>query len=176
MRPRSTRLSHLDARGRLRMVDTSAKPPTLRHAHARGEVRLSRAALAQVRAGTLLKGDVVAAARLAGIGGAKQTPHLVPLCHVLPLDHVGVDVRLDTRRSRILIDAEVVCRASTGAEMEALVAVLMAAATVYDMCKAVDRGIRIGGVELVEKSGGRSGPWRRRGSGGKVRRRRAPRR
>ena len=175
-RRRPTRLTHLDARGRMRMVDTSAKPVTLRRARARGEVQLSPVAFTQVRAGTLVKGDVLAAARLAGIAAAKQTAHLVPLCHALSLDHVGVEMRLDARRRRVCIESQVLCRAPTGAEMEAIVAVLMAAATVYDMCKAVDRSIRIGGVELLEKSGGRSGTWRREGSVRKARRRQAPRR
>jgi len=155
------KLSHLDARGRVRMVDTSRKPATLRRARAAGEVQMSAEALEQVSAGTLVKGDVLAAARLAGIAAAKQTSSLVPLCHVLPLDHVGIDLRLDRKRSRIQIESEVTCRAATGAEMEAIVAVLIAAATIYDMCKAVDREMRIGGVELLAKSGGRSGSYRR---------------
>jgi len=108
-----------------------------------------------------VKGDVLAAAHLAGIAAPKQTPSLVPLCHVLPLDHVGVELRVDRRHSRVVIESEVTCRAATGAEMEAIVAVLIAAATIYDMCKAVDREMRIGAVELLEKSGGRSGTWRR---------------
>lgn len=157
---RSRKLTHLDGRGRVRMVDTSGKRLTRRRARAAGEVRMSRAALEQIAAGTLLKGDVLAAARLAGIAAAKQTPALVPLCHVLPLDHVGVDLHLDRRRARIVIESEVTCRAATGAEMEAIVAVLVAAATVYDMCKAVDREMCIGAVKLLEKSGGRSGTWR----------------
>lgn len=143
------------------MVDTSGKRATRRRARARGEVQMTPQALEEIAAGTLLKGDVLAAARLAGIAAAKQTPTLVPLCHVLPLDHVGVDLSLDRRHSRIRIESEVTCRAATGAEMEAIMAVLVAAATVYDMCKAVDRGMRIGAVELMEKSGGRSGTWRR---------------
>jgi cyclic pyranopterin phosphate synthase len=143
------------------MVDTSGKPPTLRRARARGAVRMSPAALDAVRSGTNLKGDVLAVARLAGIAAAKQTPQLIPLCHLLPLDHVGVELAIDPEGSRVLIEAEVTCRAPTGAEMEALVAVLISAATVYDMCKAMDRSLRVEDVELLEKSGGRSGPWRR---------------
>ena len=173
---RQRRLTHLDARGRLRMVDTSAKAPTLRRARARAEVQMSRQALQQVQSGQLLKGDVVTAARLAGIGAAKHTASLIPLCHVLPLDHVGVELTVEPRQSSIRIESEVTCRAATGAEMEAIVAVLVAAATVYDMCKAVDRGISIGGVELLEKSGGRSGTWRRQEARRNVRRGRGPRR
>ncbi len=170
------KLTHVDTRGRVVMVDTSAKLPTLRRARARGEVHTSAHVLQELRSGTLRKGDVLAVARLAGIAAAKQTATLIPLCHALPLDHVGIDVEIDSANDRIRIEAEVVCRASTGAEMEAIVAVLIAAATVYDMCKAVDRGMTIGAVELMEKSGGRSGPWRRQ-PGPKPRRRGAkPRR
>jgi cyclic pyranopterin phosphate synthase len=153
------KMTHLDAEGRARMVDTSAKPHTSRKARARGSVRMSAEALRQVAAGTLEKGDVLTVARLAGIQAAKQTAHLIPLCHVLPLDHVQVDARVDAERGCVFLEAEVACRAATGAEMEAIVGVLIAAATVYDMCKAVDRGITIGDVELVEKSGGLSGRW-----------------
>jgi cyclic pyranopterin phosphate synthase len=161
---RTPRLSHLDARGRARMVDVGAKPITARRARARGEVRLSAAALRQVVEGTLVKGDVLAVARLAGIQAAKQTAHLIPLCHVLPLDDVDVTLIPDARRRRLVIEASAACRGSTGVEMEAIVAVCVAAATVYDMCKAVDRGLRIERIELLEKSGGRSGSWRRAGA------------
>jgi cyclic pyranopterin phosphate synthase len=146
------------------MVDVSEKPPTARRARARGRVRMSRAALRQVRAGTVAKGDVLAVARLAGLQAAKRTADLVPLCHVLPLDHVEVDVRPDARHGWVAIEATVACRSATGVEMEAIVAVCIAAATIYDMCKAVDRSMRIEGIELVEKSGGRSGIYRRRGA------------
>ena len=173
---RRLRITHLDGNGRLRMVDTSAKEATLRRARARGAVQLSPEALRQVQSGALLKGDVVAAARLAGIAAAKRTASLIPLCHVLPLDHVGVELSVEPRDSSIRIEAEVTCRAATGAEMEAIVAVLVAAATVYDMCKAVDRGIRISEVELLEKSGGRSGTWRRQEARRSARRGRVSRR
>jgi cyclic pyranopterin phosphate synthase len=158
------RLTHVDERGRARMVDVGAKPATARAAIAHGRVHMSRAALDAVRAGTLAKGDVLTVARLAGIQAAKRTADLVPLCHALPLDHVAVEARLDARRSCIVIEARVACRGATGVEMEAIVAVCVAAATVYDMCKAVDRGMRIEGIELVEKSGGRSGVYRQRGA------------
>jgi cyclic pyranopterin monophosphate synthase len=153
------KLTHVDADGRARMVDTSDKPLTSRKARARGSVRMSAEALHQLVAGSMGKGDVLGVARLAGIQAAKQAAHLIPLCHVLPLDHVQVEARVDAERGCVLLEAEVACRAATGAEMEAIVGVLIAAATVYDMCKAVDRGITIGDVELVEKSGGRSGRW-----------------
>jgi cyclic pyranopterin phosphate synthase len=161
MTVRKQRLTHLDARGAARMVDVGAKPITARRAHAAGRVHMSRAALASIRAGAIAKGDVLAVARLAGIQAAKRTAELVPLCHVLPLDAVAVELRLDSRRGCVAIDAHVACRAATGVEMEAIVAVAIAAATVYDMCKSVDRGMRIEAIELLEKTGGRSGTWRR---------------
>jgi len=165
MPDRRRALTHLDADGNARMVDVGEKPVTTRRARARGEVRMSAAALAAVRQGAVRKGDVLAVARLAGIQAAKQTAQLIPLCHVLPLDHVDVELRLDARRQRVEIEASVGCRASTGVEMEAIVAVAIAAATVYDMCKAMDRAMRIEAIELVEKTGGRSGTYRRRASG-----------
>jgi cyclic pyranopterin phosphate synthase len=161
---RARRLTHLDSRGRARMVDVGEKPTTARQARARGEVHMSAAALRQVRAGTSLKGDVLGVARLAGIQAAKQTAALIPLCHLLPLDHVDVELRPNVRRGCIEIEARVACRAATGVEMEAIVAVCVAAATVYDMCKAVDRGMRIEAITLLEKSGGRSGTYRRAGA------------
>ena len=159
------KLSHLDAEGRARMVDVGDKPVTERRARARGSVRMSAAALAAVRAGAVPKGDVLAVARLAGIQAAKQTSQLIPLCHILPLDHVDIELRLDAPRRRIEIESTVACRAATGVEMEAIVAVAIAAATIYDMCKAIDRAMRIEAIELLEKSGGRSGTYRRRAAG-----------
>lgn len=152
-------LTHVDARGRARMVDVGAKPVTARQARARGRVRMRRAALQALRAGANPKGDVLAVARLAGIQGAKHTAALIPLCHVLPLDHVDVELWADARG--VEIESRVACRGATGVEMEAIVAVCVAAATVYDMCKSADRGMRIEGIELLEKSGGRSGVYRR---------------
>lgn len=162
---RGSKLAHLDAEGRARMVDVGDKPVTRREARARGAVRMSQDSLRLLRQGKLPKGDVLAVARLAGIQAAKQTAYLVPLCHLLPLDHVDVDLRLNTRRRQVEIEARVACRAATGVEMEAVIAVCVAAATVYDMCKSVDRSMTIGGIELVEKSGGRSGVYRRPGPG-----------
>jgi cyclic pyranopterin phosphate synthase len=158
-----SRLSHVDEKGAARMVDVSAKPETARRAVARGEVRISAEAARLVRANAIEKGDVLATARLAGIAGAKRLPDLVPLCHPLRLDAVDVDVRLG-RAGVVSIRAEARARERTGVEMEALAAVVVAALTVYDMVKAVDRSASIGPVVLVEKEGGARGPWRRRRS------------
>jgi cyclic pyranopterin phosphate synthase len=156
------RLTHLDGRGKARMVDVSAKQPTARRARAQARVHMRREALDAVRAGTVPKGDVLAVARIAGIQAAKQTAVLVPLCHVLPLDSVQVEARVDVEGGAVVLESEVRCRAATGVEMEAVVAVTLAAIAVYDMCKALDRSMRIEAVELLEKSGGRSGHYRRR--------------
>jgi cyclic pyranopterin monophosphate synthase len=143
------------------MVDVSAKPTTSREAVARGHVKIAPAALRLARAGKLAKGGVVEVARLAGILAAKRTSEAIPLCHPLPLSHV--DVELTPRRDGFLIEARVRTEAKTGAEMEALHAVAVAALTVYDMVKAADKGMEIGGLVLVSKRGGRSGEWKRRG-------------
>jgi len=141
------------------MVDVSGKAVTAREAVARGRITISPAAMRRVRAGTLEKGAVVEVARVAGVLAAKRTAELVPLCHPLPLSHVDVD--LLPRRDGFVIEARVRTEARTGAEMEALHAVTVAALTVYDMVKAADRAMTIGDVRLVRKSGGRSGDWRR---------------
>ena len=159
---RSRRLSHTDARGRARMVDVSKKAETLREAVARGEVRMQPATLRLIAAGAMPKGDVLAVARLAGIMAAKRTADLIPLCHPLVLSHVDVELMPDAR-GRVAIEGRVRTRGQTGVEMEALVAVSTAALTLYDMCKAVDRGMTLDAIRLVRKSGGRSGPWSRRG-------------
>jgi len=156
-------LSHLDAKGRARMVDVSDKPVTHRISVARGAVRMQPETLARISAGTLPKGDVLATARLAGIQAAKRTADWIPLCHSLPLDAVEVDLAPDPAGSRVKIEARVSVHARTGVEMEALVAVAAAGLTLYDMCKAVDRGICIEEVQLVRKSGGQSGDWTRDG-------------
>jgi cyclic pyranopterin phosphate synthase len=140
------------------MVDVSAKPVTSRSAVARGFVSVSAAALRLVRAGRSKKGGVVEVARLAGIQAAKRTADAIPLCHPLPLQHVDVDVR--AVRGGFAIEARVRTEARTGAEMEALHAVAVAALTVYDMLKAADKGMRIGRIRLVRKTGGRSGDYR----------------
>jgi cyclic pyranopterin phosphate synthase len=154
-------LSHLDERGRARMVDVGAKDETERRAVAEAFVIMAPETLAVIQDEAVPKGDVVAAARLAGIMAAKRTHELIPLCHPLNLTHVGVDVDADARLPGLRIVAEARLRGRTGVEMEALVAASVAALTVYDMCKAVDRGMQIGPVRLLEKSGGRSGVWRR---------------
>jgi cyclic pyranopterin phosphate synthase len=142
------------------MVDVSSKPVTAREAIARGRVRVSAAAMKLVRAGGLRKGGVVEVARLAGIVAAKRTAEAIPLCHPLPLSQVDVDVR--PRPDGFEIESRVRTEARTGAEMEALHAVAVAALTVYDMVKAADRGMTISGIELVRKSGGASGTYTRR--------------
>jgi cyclic pyranopterin phosphate synthase len=145
------------------MVDVSAKGVTAREAVARGEVTMRGTTLAAIGAGGLPKGDVLAVARLAGIMAAKRTADLVPLCHPLPLSHVDVELTLDPGGSRVRIESRVRVEARTGVEMEALTAVAVAALTLYDMCKAVDRGMTIGSIRLVEKRGGRGGVYRRSG-------------
>jgi cyclic pyranopterin phosphate synthase len=143
------------------MVDVSGKPTTAREAVAQGRIRIAPAALRLLRAGKLPKGGVVEVARLAGILAAKRTADVIPLCHPLPLSHV--DVTVAPRRDGFAIEARVRTEAKTGAEMEALHAVAVAALTVYDMMKAADKGMEISGLSLVSKTGGKSGEWRRRG-------------
>ena len=153
-------LSHIDREGAARMVDVSEKPVTAREAVARGRITIAPSAMRLVRAGQLRKGGVVEVARLAGILAAKRTADAIPLCHPLPLVHVDVDLR--PRRDGFVIEARARTEARTGAEMEALHAVAVAALTVYDMGKAADREMTIGEIRLVRKSGGRSGEYRRR--------------
>ncbi|MBI5762687.1 MAG: cyclic pyranopterin monophosphate synthase MoaC [Planctomycetes bacterium] len=158
--PRKKRLTHLDKKGAARMVDVSAKKVTLRRAVASAEVRMKPATMALLRDGRLPKGDVLAVARIAGIQAAKQVSLLVPLCHPLSLESVAVDIiPAAPDRMRILVMATI--RAKTGVEMEALAGAAAAALTLYDMCKAVDRGMEIGPIRLEHKSGGRSGMWSR---------------
>ena len=154
------RLSHVDAKGRAAMVDVGHKTATAREAWAQGTITMSAAALRAVRTGTVAKGDVLQVARLAGILAAKQTASLIPLCHPLPLSHITVE--LTPRRRGYRIDARVRTTAQTGVEMEALTAVSIAALTVYDMVKAVDKAMVIGDIVLVEKVGGKSGRYRRK--------------
>jgi len=149
--------THLDKKGRAQMVDVSEKKVRLRRARARGAVYLQERTLAAIAQGKLAKGDVFATARLAGIMAAKRCDELIPLCHNITLERVSVELRPDSDPARVEIESEVVCRAKTGAEMEALLAVAIAALTVYDMVKAVDRAAKIGEIRLVEKSGGKSG-------------------
>jgi cyclic pyranopterin monophosphate synthase len=153
------RLSHVDARGRVQMVDVGAKPATSREAIARGSISMSAEAWRLIRRGAVKKGDPLQAARLAGIMAAKQTAALIPLCHPLPLS--GVDVDLIPRARGYDIEARVRTTAQTGVEMEALTAVAVAALTIYDMLKAVDKTMVIGDIRLMFKTGGRSGTYRR---------------
>jgi cyclic pyranopterin phosphate synthase len=158
MADESPRLSHLDERGAARMVDVSDKADTSRVALAEGFVRMLPATLALIQEGGIAKGDVIAVARVAGIMATKKTSDLIPMCHPLPVTGVTVDLE-PAGADRLRISARVKTTGKTGVEMEALTAVSVAALTVYDMCKAVDRGMRIEGVHLLEKSGGKSGDW-----------------
>lgn len=153
------RLTHADAQGRIQMVDVGDKPVTDREAVARGAIALSAEARRVVRSGAVKKGDPLQTARLAGIQAAKRTWELIPLCHQLPLTHISVE--LTATRAGYDIEARVRTSAQTGVEMEALTAVSVAALTIYDMLKAVDKAMVIGNVHLVEKRGGRSGHYLR---------------
>lgn len=153
-------LSHFDSTGASRMVDVSEKPVTRREAVARGRVVMAPETMRLIVDRTLSKGDVLEVARLAAIMGAKRTGDLIPLCHPLPLESVSVDLA-PVSESELEVSARCVVEAKTGVEMEALTAVAVACLTIYDMCKSVDRGMRIGSIELEEKSGGRSGTFRR---------------
>jgi len=151
------RLSHLDAAGRPRMVDTSGKAETLRQAVARGRVTMSAETLELLVSGGLPKGDVLTTARLAGIAAAKETPRLIPLCHPIVLDEVAVDFEIDRGRGSVEIEARARCTGKTGVEMEALTAAAVSALTIYDMVKAVEKTARITDIRLAEKRGGKSG-------------------
>jgi cyclic pyranopterin phosphate synthase len=154
-------LSHLDDAGRARMVDVSEKAATERRAVARALIRVSPDTARLLQAGDAPKGDVLGVARIAGIQAAKRTAELIPLCHPLPLSFVGVEGEIDSEQGQIVITAEASTTGPTGVEMEALTAAAVAALTVYDMVKGVERGAEIAEVALLEKSGGRSGKWRR---------------
>lgn len=155
------RLTHLDEAGRAHMVDVGEKAPTQRRAVARAIVAMAPGTARLLADGRLPKGDALAAARVAGIMAAKQTSSLIPLCHPIGLTSVRVDVDVDVDPGRAIVTAETATHDRTGVEMEALTAAGIAALTLYDMVKGVERGVRITTVELVEKSGGRSGEWRR---------------
>jgi cyclic pyranopterin phosphate synthase len=156
-----SRLSHIDETGAAKMVDVGGKDVSARVALAAGLVCLNEAAYAAVAAGTAQKGDVLGVARLAGIMAAKRVDTLIPLTHQLLLDHVAVDFSLHSRDRTVAIKAEVATRGKTGAEMEALTAVSVAALTIYDMCKAVDKEITIDNIRLLKKAGGKSGLYSR---------------
>ena len=155
-----TGLSHFDAQGQAHMVDVSAKPVTDRVAVAEGHVVMTAETLAHVTAGTAKKGDVLGIARVAAIMGAKRTSDLLPLCHPLPITKVSVELTPDPDLPGVRIEATVKTSGQTGVEMEALTAVTVACLTIYDMVKAVERGMRIEGVRLIEKQGGKSGHFR----------------
>ena len=151
------RLTHVDARGRARMVDVADKGETRRTARAGGRIRMLPATLRLIATGGVAKGDVLGVARTAAIQAAKRTSELIPLCHPLALTHVGIDFRINRKSSSVECVATVSTVGRTGVEMEALTAVAVGLLTIYDMCKSADRGMRIEGVRLLEKSGGRSG-------------------
>jgi cyclic pyranopterin phosphate synthase len=150
-------LTHLDAKGRPRMVDVTGKPDTKREAVAKGTVRMQRATFDLIKTGKTKKGDVLSVAQLAGIMAAKQTPSLIPLCHPIIIDDSQVEISLNESDRTVEITATVRSTGKTGVEMEALTAVAVSALTIYDMCKAVDRGMKIENIRLVSKSGGKSG-------------------
>lgn len=158
------KLSHIDASGRAKMVDVSAKDDTRREATARGRIVMRRETLALIEQAGLPKGDVLAVAQIAGVMAAKRTHELIPMCH--PLLLTGIDVTLTPNEARSCVEIEATVRTTgkTGVEMEALTAVAVAALTVYDMCKAVDRAMRIEQVRLMRKAGGKSGEWRAAGA------------
>ncbi|WP_420382811.1 cyclic pyranopterin monophosphate synthase MoaC [Novosphingobium sp.] len=153
-----TRLTHLDEHGQAHMVDVGAKTPTHRAAIAGGRITMSAQARAAIAEGTVPKGDVIATARIAGIMAAKRTSELIPLCHPLGLDAIAIDFTLDDRG--VVVTASASLTAKTGVEMEAMTAVSIALLTIYDMAKAIDKGMVIDAVRLIEKRGGKSGPWR----------------
>jgi cyclic pyranopterin phosphate synthase len=154
-------LTHLDAEGRARMVDVGAKPETARTARAEGSISMAAETLDAITRNTVAKGDVIATARIAGVMAAKRTPDLIPLCHPISLTDAGVDIEADRSLPGLRVRAWASTTGRTGVEMEALTAVSVALLTIYDMAKAIDRGMEIGSVRLTEKRGGRSGDWER---------------
>ena len=155
-------LSHVNRAGEARMVDVGTKPPTARFARAEGRIRMSAAALRAIRSNSVQKGDVLGVARIAGIQAAKRTAELIPLCHPLPLTDVQVVLTIDSKLPGIRVETSVRTVAQTGVEMEALTAASVALLAVYDMAKSVDKGMVIGRVRLLEKTGGKSGAWHAR--------------
>lgn len=152
-------LTHFDAQGRAHMVDVGAKDETARLAVAAGRIRMLPATLARIRDGTAAKGDVLGVARIAAIQGAKRTAELIPLCHPVPLTRVAVEFHIHEADSAVACTATAECFGRTGVEMEALTAATVGLLTIYDMCKAIDRGMTIESVRLLEKRGGKSGHW-----------------
>lgn len=156
-------LTHFNSAGEAHMVDVGAKPETERRAVAQGRIVMQAQTLARILAGTQAKGDVLGIARIAGIMAAKKTAELIPLCHPIPLTRVEIDFTPQPETHAILCSARAETRGRTGVEMEALTAVNVALLTIYDMCKAMDRGMTLHDIGLLEKSGGKSGTWRRAG-------------
>ena len=157
-------LTHLDKDGRASMVDVGHKDTTSREAVAEGSVYMAPTTLAAIRDGAVPKGDVLSSARIAGIMAAKRTPDLIPLCHPLPLTKISIEFEIDEEETRVIIVATVRCNGRTGVEMEALTAVSVAALTIYDMAKALEKTMTIGDIRLLQKKGGKSGDWQRSGS------------
>jgi len=157
--PPGSPLTHFDAQGQAHMVDVSAKSETHRIARASGTIRMLPATLALIKGGQAKKGDVIGVARIAAIQAAKRTPELIPLCHPLPITRVAVDFEIDAATSSVRCTAQVETLGRTGVEMEALTAVQIGLLTVYDMCKAADRGMVMGEIRVLEKHGGKSGDW-----------------
>ena len=157
--PAISPLTHFDSQGQAHMVDVAAKAETHRIARATGSIRMQPATLALITAGTAKKGDVIGIARIAAIQAAKRTAELIPLCHPLPLTRVAVDFRIDAAASTVHIEVQAETVGKTGVEMEALTAVQVGLLTIYDMCKAADRGMVMTDVRLLEKQGGKSGHW-----------------
>ncbi len=155
----SSPLTHFDAQGQAHMVDVSAKSETHRVARATGTIRMQPATLALIREGTAKKGDVIGVARIAAIQAAKRTSELIPLCHPLPITRVAVEFEIDAAANGVRCTAQVETLGRTGVEMEALTAVQVGLLTVYDMCKAADRGMVMDGIRVLEKHGGKSGDW-----------------
>ena len=162
MSKRESKLTHVDEHGAARMVDVGGKEASQRSAIAEGWIRMQPSTLDAIRQNAVEKGDVLTVAMIAGVNAGKRTSEWIPLCHPLQIDVVDVSLTLDDDLPGVRVEARVGLTARTGAEMEALVAVSAALLTVYDMCKALERGMEIGTIRLLEKSGGRSGTWRRR--------------
>jgi cyclic pyranopterin phosphate synthase len=158
-RSRMSKLTHFDKTGRARMVDVSKKKETLREAVIRGSVFMHPKTFKSIMSGTITKGDVLAVAKVAGIMAAKKTSEIIPMCHPLNLSHVEINFYPFEKESRIDIEAKVRIKARTGVEMEGFVAVAAAGLTIYDMCKAIDRGMRLSNIHLVKKTGGKSGTY-----------------
>ena len=157
---KNNKLTHLDDKGKARMVDVGGKPDTERSATAHGEVKMMRETLDLIRAGNIKKGDVLTIAQIAGISGSKRTSDLIPLCHPIPLTHIEVKIEIDDNLPGVIISATAQTIGKTGVEMEALTAVSIAALTIYDMAKAVERTMSIQNIHLIEKHGGSSGEFR----------------